>query len=144
MKIIYIHQYFKTYSDGGSSRSYYLAKALTDNGYEVEMITSHNEPFYKKVNIEGITVHYLPVYYDNAYGFIGRVRSFLNFVIKAYRLALSIKNAHLCYATSTPLTVGIIALLLKKLTDRGIDFKDLKTTESSLEDIFVQLVGRKK
>jgi glycosyltransferase involved in cell wall biosynthesis len=114
MKIIYIHQYFKTYQDGGSSRSYYLAKALTHNGYEVEMITSHNQPAYKKVNLEGIIIHYLPVYYDNAYGFIGRVRAFINFVVKTYQLARSIKDASLCYATSTPLTVGIIALLLKK------------------------------
>ncbi|QHT71249.1 glycosyltransferase family 4 protein [Rhodocytophaga rosea] len=115
MKIIYIHQYFKTYADGGSSRSYYLAKALIKQGHQVEMITSHNKKAYQKVRIEGITVHYLPVFYDTKLGFLGRILSFLRFVIQASRLALSIKNAGLCYATSTPLTVGITALLLKKL-----------------------------
>ena len=35
-----------------------------------------------------------------------------------------------------------IATLLRKLGDRGIDFKDLHTEESSLEDIFVSLVRR--
>ncbi len=34
-----------------------------------------------------------------------------------------------------------IAELMKKLSDHGIDFKDLHTKESSLEDIFVNLVG---
>jgi len=36
-----------------------------------------------------------------------------------------------------------IADLLKKLNENGIDFKDLNTKESSLEDIFVNLVGGK-
>jgi glycosyltransferase involved in cell wall biosynthesis len=120
MKIIYIHQYFKTYEDGGSSRSYYLAKALIDQGHQLEMITSHNKKTYLKARIEGITVHYLPVFYDTKLGFSGRIFSFFRFVIQASRLALSIKNAGLCYVTSTPLTVGITALLLKKL--KGIPF----------------------
>jgi ABC-2 type transport system ATP-binding protein len=36
-----------------------------------------------------------------------------------------------------------ISELMRKLDDRGIDYKDLHTLESSLEDIFVSLVGRK-
>jgi hypothetical protein len=64
MKILYIHQYFNTYADGGSSRSYYLSKALTASGHKVEVITSHNRKQYTKSVVEGITVHYLPVYYD--------------------------------------------------------------------------------
>src|SRR5690606_11713614 len=37
-----------------------------------------------------------------------------------------------------------IASLLKQLGEHGIDFKDLKTSESSLEDIFVTLVKGKR
>jgi ABC-2 type transport system ATP-binding protein len=33
-----------------------------------------------------------------------------------------------------------IAALLRRLADHGIDFKDLQTQESSLEEIFVNLV----
>ena len=33
-----------------------------------------------------------------------------------------------------------IAALLRKLNEHGIEFKDLHTAESSLEDIFVSLV----
>ena len=36
-----------------------------------------------------------------------------------------------------------IPALLKQLSDLGIDFKDLQTQQSSLEDIFVSLVGRR-
>jgi ABC-2 type transport system ATP-binding protein len=35
-----------------------------------------------------------------------------------------------------------IAGLLKRLGELGIDFKDLRTDQSSLEDIFVSLVRR--
>jgi len=120
VKIIYIHQYFKTFTEGGSSRSYYLAKALVANGFEVEMITSHNSRDYVCAVIDGIRVHYLPVYYDNQLGFLGRIRAFIAFMWQAYRLAARLKNANLCYASSTPLTVGITALLLKKI--KGIPY----------------------
>jgi glycosyltransferase involved in cell wall biosynthesis len=114
MKILYIHQYFNTYADGGSSRSYYLAKALVESGHTVEIITSHPGKVYKKTTVEEITVHYLPVHYDNHLGFGGRIYAFIKFVLKAYQLASTIRHVDLCYATSTPLTVGIIACLLKK------------------------------
>lgn len=120
MKIIYIHQYFKTFAEGGSSRSYYLAKALVEQGCQVELITGYSEKQYHKKDIDGITVHYLPVFYDNTLGFLGRIWAFLKFALKAYRLAASITQADICYATSTPLTVGMIALALKWL--KGVPF----------------------
>lgn len=120
MKIIYVHQYFKTYDEGGSSRSYYLARALVQAGHEVDMITSHNAKRYRKAVIDGITVHYLPVFYDNKFGFWRRVFAFITFIVRAYRLAAGIRGVNVCYATSTPLTVGAIALALK--WRKGIPF----------------------
>ncbi|HXZ15641.1 MAG TPA: multidrug ABC transporter ATP-binding protein, partial [Roseiarcus sp.] len=35
-----------------------------------------------------------------------------------------------------------VPTLLRRLADEGVDFADLETTASSLEDIFVDLVGR--
>ena len=114
MKILYIHQYFKTPREGGSIRSYYLASGLVENGYEVEMITAHNESTYKTEKVKGITVHYLPVRYDNHMRFYRRVISFLVFFLRAYRLAGKIRDVNLVYAMTTPLTVGLLALRLKK------------------------------
>lgn len=113
MKVLYIHQHFTTYAEGGSSRSYYLAKALVEKGIGVELITCHNHVQYETSTVDGIKVHYLPIYYDNAQGFLGRGKSFLNFVIQATKLALTLPNLTICYAVSTPLTTGIIALYLK-------------------------------
>lgn len=113
-RILYVHQYFKTPQEGGAIRSYYLAKGLVENGFEIEMLTTHNESNYTKANIDGIKVHYLPVNYTNEMGFIKRIWSFLKFVRLAKRYAKNIPNIDKAYITSTPLTVGLIGLWLKR------------------------------
>jgi ABC-2 type transport system ATP-binding protein len=61
---------------------------------------------------------------------------------KEFNLELSSDRTELTYTFDSQAEQTGIATLLKRLSERGIDFKDLKTTESSLEDIFVKLVGR--
>lgn len=114
MKILYLHQYFRTPEEGGAIRSYYLAKGMVEHGLEVELITSHNEPIEITRKIDGITVHYLPVSYDNNHGFIKRVYAFFKFMRLARKKANEIENVDLCYATSTPLTIGLSAMKIKK------------------------------
>ncbi len=119
MKIIYLHQYFKTPEEGGAIRSYHIAMALVQAGFEVEIVTSHNNNKYQKKSIKGVLVHYLPIRYNNSLGTIARVWAFLKFTWRSYRLMKKItrQNHHtplLCYATSTPLTVGWVALRLKR------------------------------
>ncbi len=113
-KIWYFHQYFKTLQEGGAIRSYHIAKGMVERGMHVEMITSHNKPEYAQKTIDGILVHYLPIKYANEFSPLRRYYAFLLFVWKAIRLAKKLGRADLCYVTSTPLTVGIIALWLKK------------------------------
>ncbi len=114
MHILYIHQYFKTPEEGGAIRSYYLAQGLVKKGHKVSMITAHNSPGYVRRLIDGIHVHYLPVRYEQSWGFLKRSWAFLLFVYHACRFAVQFKNAEVCYVTSTPLSVGLIALYLKK------------------------------
>lgn len=114
MKVLYIHQYFRTPNEGGAIRSYYLAKGMVENGIEVELITSHNKKYAETKDVEGIKVHYLPVFYDNTLGFIKRVRAFYTFMRLARKKARTIKKIDVCYATSTPLTIGISAMRIKK------------------------------
>lgn len=78
------------------------------------MITSHNDSIYTIKEIDGVKVHYLPVKYNNDMGFIKRVLSFYNFVRKAKRLAKKIERIDHAYITSTPLTVGLIGIWLKR------------------------------
>ena len=52
-----------------------------------------------------------------------------------------VKNGtELIYTFDTQVAETGIASLLRKLNEAGVEFKDLHTAESSLEDIFVSLV----
>jgi len=114
MKVIYIHQYFKTPEEGGAIRSYHLARGLVEAGVDVEMVTAHNSKQYDFRLVDGIRVHYLPVFYDNTFGVFRRAASFLRFVRQAKSLIKKLPRAELLYITSTPLTVGWIGLWAKK------------------------------
>ncbi len=109
MKVLFLHQHFKTPHTGGAIRSYYLAKGLVDHGVETVVITTHNLPKYIIENVDGIEVHYLPVAYDNRFGFLKRSLAFMRFVWGAVPLAKKFQGIDLCYAISVPLTVGIAA-----------------------------------
>lgn len=114
MKILILHQHFNTPEKGGAIRSYYLAKALADSGLKVYVITAHNQNDYLKQNIEGVEVHYLPVPYDNRFGFFARSRAFLSYVWGAVKLSQQFKDIDYCYAISVPLTVGLAAQWIRR------------------------------
>jgi glycosyltransferase involved in cell wall biosynthesis len=114
LKIVYLHQYFKTPETGGAIRSYYLAKALVEAGHQVEMVSTHSADKYQVIDYEGIKVHYLAIPYNNQMGFWARVKAFIKFFWQSYWLVFRLKNIDLIYATSTPITVGLTAWLLKK------------------------------
>ena len=59
------------------------------------------------------------------------------------QLELRADGLELVYTFDTQAETTGIASLLRHLRDVGIDFKDLKTSESSLEEIFVSLVSAK-
>ncbi len=113
MKVLYIHQYFRTPDEGGGVRSYYLTRKLVKKGVEVEVITTHNKDFSETKNIDGIRVHFLPVPYDNNFSFRKRIRAFLKFALLASKKSMAIKKIDLCYVMTTPLTTGLVALWIK-------------------------------
>lgn len=115
MNLLYIHQYFVTPSESGGTRSYWLAKELINRGHEVTMITSSID-ISKKIErkkIDGINVIYIKEDYQQSMSIRQRLKAFLSFMFKASRLAMKQKDIDLVIATSTPLTVGVPALILK-------------------------------
>ena len=115
VKVLILHQHFKIPQKGGAIRSYYLAKALVEKGIQVVMVTGHHESAYKTESVEGIEVHYLPVPYDNSFGFQKRIFAFYRFVVKSIRFASRHRDANLCYVISTPLTTGLAAMAIRKM-----------------------------
>lgn len=119
MKIVYLHQYFKTPDMSGGTRSYEMAKRMVRAGHEVHMVTSwtektnHTDWFIEE--IEGIHVHWYPNQYSNSMSFKERIKAFMRFAYAATTKAASFKDADIIFATSTPLTIAIPAVSASKL-----------------------------
>jgi len=64
--------------------------------------------------------------------------------LSAYNLQLASNGGELIYTYDEHNDRGGIATLLKDLGEAGIRFRDLHTTQSSLEDIFVTLLKEKR
>lgn len=113
MKILMLHQHFRTPSEGGGIRSFHVANALAAAGHDVIVISARKKSEWIYLNNK-ITIHYLSVDYSNHQSFYARIYSFAKFLILAYRRAIHIESVDLIYAISTPLTVGWLGMVLKK------------------------------
>ncbi|MDF1641266.1 glycosyltransferase family 4 protein [Thalassolituus oleivorans] len=131
MKIIYFHQYFNTPEMAGGTRSYEVAKRLVAAGHEVHMITSIRETAssngeWHNTKEAGISVHWYPVPYSNNMNYTRRILAFFQFAVAAWRYASQI-DGDLVFATSTPLTIAIPAVLVsrKKKIPMVFEVRDL-------------------
>jgi len=119
MKILYIHQHFLTPMEAGGTRSYSMAKHLVQKGHEVIMLTanrSHNNwHLIEKKDVDGIQVIYVKNPYSNYMSFSVRIISFIRFMILSTVISMRLRNIDLVFVTSTPLTVGIPGMVIKKL-----------------------------
>jgi len=115
MKILYIHQYFKTLAEAGGTRSYEFSKYLVDKGYKVVLISGKNNQkrLIEKNNVDGIEVIYIKNNYSNYMPFKRRIISFLEFAFWSLIVSFFVKDIDVIYSTSTPLTVAIPALFFK-------------------------------
>lgn len=116
MKILYIHQYFNIPQGSGCTRSYWIAEQLIRRGHQVTMITAaRGQKNAKSEMVDGIHVVYVKNRYSNYMSPWRKVLSFVNFVRLATQAAMKVKEVDMVYATSTPLTVGAIALFLRRV-----------------------------
>lgn len=117
MVVLYIHQYFVTPIEPGGTRSYWISQELIRRGHQVIMITSTNKkhPVPCEIDIDGIHVIYVKNDYSNYMSVPRKLISFLNFVRKAIQTGKRQKKIDMVFATSTPLTIGFVALRLKAI-----------------------------
>ncbi|AYM99066.1 glycosyltransferase family 4 protein [Chryseobacterium sp. 3008163] len=125
MNILYIHQYFLTPQEPGGTRSYWLAQELIKNGHKVTMLTSSAKfaEEIKEISVDGIEVIYLKEEYDQNMSITRRLKAFVKFMYKSSKIGLMQKNIDLVIATSTPLTIGVPALVLKWLKKKPFVFE---------------------
>jgi len=115
MNILYLHQYFNTPSMPGSTRSYEFAKRLVARGDTVHMITTNWQGKSKLsfTNESGINVYWAPIPYANKMNFLKRIWAYLGYVWFTFIIGHKL-NYDLIIASSTPLTIAIPALWLKR------------------------------
>lgn len=122
MRVLYFHQYFTTPDYYGGVRSYQHSKRIIDRGHEVDMITSTAfYPIKKKrmfqlvsrFEVEGIRVHAIHLSYNNSMGVLRRLLVFGLFMIIAVLYSFRLPRPNIVYATSTPLSIGLVALIAK-------------------------------
>ena len=123
MHILYIHQHFATPAGSTGTRSYEFARRWVKAGHKVTLIAGHYDigglqvsgALYQKQNIEGINVVVVGTKYSNKQSYLRRVTSFLSFCLLSIYAGLRTKGVDVIYASSTPLTVGIPAMVIKWL-----------------------------
>jgi glycosyltransferase involved in cell wall biosynthesis len=121
MHILYIHQHFATPAGSTGTRSYEFARRWVKAGHKVTLIAGHYDigglqvsgALCQKQNIEGINVVVVGTKYSNKQSYLRRITSFLSFCLLSIYAGLRTKGVDVIYASSTPLTVGIPAMVIK-------------------------------
>ncbi|MFD9628582.1 glycosyltransferase family 4 protein [Peribacillus muralis] len=108
MKILYLHQYYNT--NKGSTRSYEIAKYLVSKNNKVTIITGNDtDP------CAGIKIKTTKTKYNQDFGYGKRILSFIHYMYKSFFIGLKEKEVDVVFASSTPLTIGLIGMLLAKV-----------------------------
>ena len=134
MHILYLHQYFATPRGNTGTRSYEFAKRWAAAGHRVTMLTTvaqltetdlirAKRGLITHLQIDGINLMVCNIRYRQAMGFVRRVWTFFGFMLLATWLVLRVKDVDMVYATSTPLTVGVPALIARRLRGRRYVFE---------------------
>lgn len=131
MNILYLHQYFATRKGSSGTRSYEFARLLRDFGHEVTIVCGWDdgnglEPSSRLITefeIDGLAIKQINVRYSAGMGYVMRVFVFIRFMLLASWVAAREKNVDVIFATSTPLTIAIPAILASWITRRPFVFE---------------------
>lgn len=126
MNFLAFHQYFGFPSQPGSTRMYYLTKGLIERGHAVTIITgSKCRTYFKDNGSSGLIKNYkldshlriisINDYYSQHLSFFKRILSFAFFAFISVALSLIIKKHDIVFASSTPLTIALPAIIYKKV-----------------------------
>lgn len=121
MKILYLHQYFMTNRNAGGTRSFEIIKYLGEKGHTVELITGLSTD--DKHPIKNMTIHSTDTEYSNSMSYTRRLLSFMHFIIKSIKIGIRIREFDIVFATSTPLTIAIPAIIISRWRRRPFVFE---------------------
>lgn len=128
MHILYIHQHFALPRGSTGTRSYEFARRWVQAGHRVTMIAGKFDIggldlSRRRQVIDGIHVRIAGARYGNTLGFARRIASFLLFTPAAILSGMWVRDVDVIFATSTPLTIGLPAMALKRIKRRPFVFE---------------------
>lgn len=82
-------------------------------GHQVTVLSGRNSTYEVETG-NALEIHWLPVAYDNRFGFRDRLKSFFQYVYQVLRRPALCRDADLCYAISVPLTTGVAAMWIRR------------------------------
>lgn len=133
MKVLYLHQHFTTRAGSTGTRSYEMAKELIARGHSVHIVCGSFEvansgltnPFVKgrrEGTVDGIRVTEFHIPYSNSDSLLSRSRAFIGFALRTAVITLR-EPYDLVFATSTPLTASLPAILARYLRGKVFVFE---------------------
>ncbi|WP_338446753.1 glycosyltransferase family 4 protein [Pelagerythrobacter marensis] len=133
MHVLYFHQHFSTPRGAVGIRSYEMARRLIMRGHRVTMVcgsyggghTGLIGPFrdgVRRGTIDDINVIEFDLSYSNRDGLLRRSATFLKYAWGSLRIALT-ERYDLAFATTTPLTAGIPAIVARWLRRKPFVFE---------------------
>jgi glycosyltransferase involved in cell wall biosynthesis len=133
MRILYVHQYFATPRGRTGTRSYEQARRMIAAGHDVTMLTSSAQlredeipagrGIERRGEIEGIPCIVLDVPYTQGMSYLRRAWAFIRFMLSACRITIREPDVDLVFATTTPLTIAVVALAGRWLRGRPYIFE---------------------
>lgn len=133
VRVLYLHQHFTTPKGAGGTRSYEMSRRLIQAGHQVTMVCGSYQGGHtgldgayvggrRRGHIEGIDVIELELPYGNTDGFFKRSLTFVRFALRTLSVVLR-EPCDVIFATTTPLTVAIPAVVAKWLRRKPFVFE---------------------
>lgn len=120
MKVLYIHQHFRTSSEAGGTRSWEFARRMASDGMSVTVLCGGESA--SNTVIDGVKIIRLRVPYANSMGIPRRLLAFLRFIVAATAVGLR-HRCDVVFASSTPLTVAVPGMLVSMVRRSPLVFE---------------------
>lgn len=111
MRIIYLHQHFKSPDMSGGTRSYEMARRWAKHGHDVHIVCAgsgspNSSHRWQERELAGFYVHTLALPYSNSMSYAQRIKIFFEFALHSAKKSIKLK-ADVVFASSTPLTIAL-------------------------------------
>lgn len=132
LHILYLHQHFATRQGASGTRSYEFARLLLQREHTVTMLCGRSHraglppetgDMVETYDIDGINVLALNIPYHQDMSYFRRILAFVWFMLLATWVALRQRQIDVIFATSTPLTIAVPAMVASFINRKPFVFE---------------------